>query len=133
MSIFSGLSLENLKIAIEAVKHSPKALAALAIIAVVAVAAIGFAGHMIAHHVGGFYARIEEEDERARREEEKEEQAAHERPPKRKKYETKRKEERNEESFSARHSAGLDARDGCRRIRHPCRTKPSEFAYAYDL
>ena len=47
------------------------------IIAVVAVAAIGFAGHMIAHHVGGFYARIEEEDERARREEEKEEQAAH--------------------------------------------------------
>ena len=69
MSIFSGLSLENLKIAVEAAKHSPKAL--------VAVAAIGFAGHMIAHHVGGFYARIEEEDERARREEEKEEQAAH--------------------------------------------------------
>ena len=77
MSIFSGLSLENLKIAIEAAKHSPKALAALAIIAVVAVAAIGFAGHMIAHHVGGFYARIEDEAERARREEEKEEQAAH--------------------------------------------------------
>ena len=77
MSIFSGLSLENLKIAIEAAKHSPKALAAFPIIAVVAVAAIGFAGHMIAHHVGGFYARIEEEDERARREEEKEEQAAH--------------------------------------------------------
>ena len=42
MSIFSGLSLENLQIA----------------------------GHMIAHHVGGFYARIEEEDERARMEEE---------------------------------------------------------------
>ena len=39
------------------------------------------------------------------------------RPPKRKKNETKRKEERNEESFSAHHSAGLDARDGCRRIR----------------
>ena len=74
MSIFSGLSLENLKIAVEAAKHSPKALTALA---VVAVAAIGFAGHMIAHHVGGFYARIEEEDECARREEEKEEQAAH--------------------------------------------------------
>ena len=36
----------------------------------VAVAAVGFAGHMIAHHVGGFYARIEEEDERARMEEE---------------------------------------------------------------
>ena len=70
MSIFSGLSLENLKIAVEAAKHSPTALAALAIIAVVAVAAIGFASHMIAHHVGGFYARIEEEDERARREEE---------------------------------------------------------------
>ena len=70
MSIFSGLSLENLKIAVEAAKHSPKALAALAIIALVAVIAVGFAGHMIAHHVGGFYARIEEEDERARREEE---------------------------------------------------------------
>ena len=42
----------------------------LAIVAVVAVAAVGFAGHMIAHHVGGFYARIEEEDERARMEEE---------------------------------------------------------------
>ena len=27
MSIFSGLSLENLKIAVEAAKHSPKALA----------------------------------------------------------------------------------------------------------
>ena len=39
-------------------------------VAVVAVAAVGFAGHMIAHHVGGFYARIEEEDERARMEEE---------------------------------------------------------------
>ena len=70
MSIFSGLSLENLKIAVEAAKHSPKALAALAIIALVAVIAVGFAGHMIAHHVGGFYARIEEEDERARMEEE---------------------------------------------------------------
>ena len=70
MSIFSGLSLENLKIAVEAAKHSPEALAALAIIAVVAVAAIGFASHMIAHHVGGFYARIEEEDERARRDQE---------------------------------------------------------------
>lgn len=67
MSIFSGLSLENLQIAMEAAKRSPKALAALAIVAVVAV---GFAGHMIAHHVGGFYARIEEEDERARMEEE---------------------------------------------------------------
>lgn len=82
MSIFSGLSLENLKIAVEAAKYSPKALAALAIIALVAVIAVGFAGHMIAHHVGGFYARIEEEDERARREEEqekeKEEQAARE-------------------------------------------------------
>ena len=65
MSIFSGLSLENLQIAMEAAKRSPKALAALAI-----VAAVGFAGHMIAHHVGGFYARIEEEDERARMEEE---------------------------------------------------------------
>ena len=70
MSIFSGLSLENLQIAMEAAKRSPKALAALAIVAVVAVAAVGFAGHMIAHHVGGVYARIEEEDERARMEEE---------------------------------------------------------------
>ena len=52
MSIFSGLSLENLQIAMEAAKRSPKALAALAIVAVVAVAAVGF------------------EDERARMEEE---------------------------------------------------------------
>ncbi len=81
MSIFSGLSLENLKIAVEAAKHSPKALAALAIIAVAAVAAIGFAGHMIAHHVGGFYARIEEEDERARMEEEQAQKKAPEEDP----------------------------------------------------
>ena len=32
MSIFSGLSLENLQIAMEAAKRSPKALAALAIL-----------------------------------------------------------------------------------------------------
>ena len=50
--------------------QGPEGTAALAIVAVVAVAAVGFAGHMIAHHVGGFYARIEEEDERARMEEE---------------------------------------------------------------
>ena len=81
MSIFSGLSLENLKIAVEAAKHSPKALAALAIIAVAAVAAIGFADHMIAHHVGGFYARIEEEDERARMEEEQAQKKAPEEDP----------------------------------------------------
>ena len=81
MSIFSGLSLENLKIAVEAAKHSPKALAALAIIAVAAVAAIGFAGHMIAHHVGGFYARIEEEEERARMEEEQAQKKAPEEDP----------------------------------------------------
>ena len=81
MSIFSGLSLENLKIAVEAAKHSPKALAALAIIAVAAVAAVGFAGHMIAHHVGGFYARIEEEDERARMEEEQAQKKAPEEDP----------------------------------------------------
>ena len=81
MSIFSGLSLENLKIAVEAAKHSPKALAALAIIAVAAVAAIGFAGHMIAHHVGGFYARIEEEDERAHMEEEQAQKKAPEEDP----------------------------------------------------
>ena len=78
MSIFSGLSLENLQIAMEAAKRSPKALAALAIVAVVAVAAVGFAGHMIAHHVGGFYARIEEEDERARMEEQAAKNAAQE-------------------------------------------------------
>ena len=81
MSIFSGLSLENLKIAVEAAKHSPKALAALAIIALVAVIAVGFAGHMIAHHVGGFYARIEEEDERARMEEEQAQKKAPEEDP----------------------------------------------------
>ncbi|MFR2496153.1 MAG: hypothetical protein ACLTBF_10890 [Christensenellales bacterium] len=59
---FSGLS-ENLKIAVEAAKHSPKALAALAIIAVVRPRPSVLPG-MIAHH-GGF-TRIEEEDERAR-------------------------------------------------------------------
>lgn len=67
-----------------------------------------------------------------RREEEKEEQAAH-AAAQEEENETKRKEERNEESFSARHSAGLDARDGCRRIRIRALDKPSEFAYAYDF
>lgn len=71
-SIFSGLSPENLRTAIEAAKRSPAALGALAIIAVAVVAALAFAGAMTAHHLGGFHARIEEEDALLRQEEERE-------------------------------------------------------------
>lgn len=71
MSIFSGLSLESLSTAIELAGRSPEALGALAVVGIVVVLAIGFAGGMIAHGVGGFYAHIEEEDELARLEEER--------------------------------------------------------------
>ena len=69
MSIFSGLSPENLRIAAEAAKRSPQALAAVAIVGVVAVLAIGFCAVFAARHIGGFYARVEAEDEQAAREE----------------------------------------------------------------
>ena len=71
MGIFSGLSLESLSTAIELAGRSPEALGALAVVGVVVVLAIGFAGGMIAHGVGGFYAHIQEEDELARLEEER--------------------------------------------------------------
>lgn len=71
-SIFSGLSPESLRVAVEAAKHSPAALGALVIIAVVVIAALAFAGAMTAHHLGGFHARIEEEDALLREEEERE-------------------------------------------------------------
>ncbi len=71
-SIFSGLSPESLRTAVEAAKHSPAALGALAIIAVAVVAALAFAGAMTAHHLSGFHARVEEEDALLREEEERE-------------------------------------------------------------
>lgn len=73
MSIFSGWTLEKLKIAYHAAKNSPEGLAAVAIVGVVMLAALAFAGLMISHHVGGFYAKIQEEEERAKEEEELEE------------------------------------------------------------
>ena len=69
MSIFSGLSPENLRIAAEAARRSPQALAAVAIVGVVAVLAIGFCAAFAARHIGGFYARVEAEDEQAAQEE----------------------------------------------------------------
>lgn len=69
MSIFSGLSPQNLRIAAQAAKESPQALAAVAIVAVVAVLMIGVAVSLTAHHVGAFTSRVQEEDERAAQEE----------------------------------------------------------------
>ena len=69
MSIFSGLSPENLRIAARAAKESPQALAAVAVVGVVAVLMIGFAVFLAAHHVGAFATRVQEEDERAAQEE----------------------------------------------------------------
>ena len=69
MSIFSGLSPQNLRIAAQAAKESPQALAALAVVSVVAVLMIGFAVSRAVHHVGAFATRVQEEDERAAQEE----------------------------------------------------------------
>lgn len=69
MSIFSGLSLQSIGAVIEAAKSSPEGLAALGIVALVVVLALGMAAALISHHVGGFYARIEEEDAQAAPEE----------------------------------------------------------------
>ena len=69
MSIFEGLTIENLRIAAQAARRSPQALGAVAIVGVVAVLFIGFAAVFAARHIGGFYARVEEEDEQAAREE----------------------------------------------------------------
>lgn len=73
MSIFSGWTLEKLKIAYRAATSSPEGLAAVAIVGLVMIAALAFAGFMITHHLGGFYAKIQEEEELARLEEEEEE------------------------------------------------------------
>ena len=73
MSIFEGLTIENLRIAAQAAKRSPQALGAVAIVGVVAVLFIGFAAVFAARHIGGFYARVEEEDEQAAREEQEQE------------------------------------------------------------
>ena len=69
MSIFEGLTIENLRIAAQAAKRSPQALGAVAIVGMAAVLFIGFAAAFAARHIGGFYARVEEEDEQAAREE----------------------------------------------------------------
>lgn len=69
MSIFSGLSIENIRLVIEAAKSSPEALVAVAIIAVAVIAALGIAAAIAAHHIGGFYAHIQEEEERLQAEE----------------------------------------------------------------
>ena len=61
-SIFFGLSPANLKIAYEAAKDSPEALAALAILALAVILLLAFAGAMAAHHVGGFASRVQEEE-----------------------------------------------------------------------
>ena len=75
MSIFEGLTIDNLRIAAQAAKRSPQALGAVAIVGVMAVLFIGFAAAFAVRHIGGFYARVEEEDERtAREEQEREEQ-----------------------------------------------------------
>lgn len=74
MSIFSGWTWEKLKIAYETAKNTPEGLAAVAVIGLVMVLALAFAGVMMTHHIGGFYARIQEEEEAARREEEEEEE-----------------------------------------------------------
>ena len=66
MSIFSGWTWEKLQIAFRAAKNSPEGLAAVAIVGVVMIAALAFAGVMVIHHVGGFYARIQEEEEEQR-------------------------------------------------------------------
>ena len=72
MSIFSGLTLEELRQMAEAWKESPQALAAVAIVGVAAVLLLGLTSSLIARHVGGFYAHIQAEEEAARREEEME-------------------------------------------------------------
>ena len=72
MSIFEGLSPENLRIAAQVAKNSPQGLAAVAIVGVVAVLAIGFVAAFAARHIGGFYAHVEDEEERLAREEREE-------------------------------------------------------------
>ena len=69
MSIFSGLTPQNLRIATRMVKESPQAMAAVAVVGIIAVLMIGFAVTLAVHHVGAFATRVQEEDERAAQEE----------------------------------------------------------------
>ena len=65
MSIFSGLSPENLRVAFEAAKSSPRALAAVIIALAFAVLAVGLAAAFVSRGVGGFHAHVLDEEERA--------------------------------------------------------------------
>lgn len=69
MSIFSGLTPDSLRIAVEAAKRSPQGLAALAVAGAVAVLALGVCAAFAARHIAAFNARVQEEDELAAREE----------------------------------------------------------------
>lgn len=69
MSIFSGLTPHNLRIAAQTAKESPQALAAVAIVGIVAALMIGFAVLFAARHVGEFATHVQEEEERAVQEE----------------------------------------------------------------
>lgn len=69
MSIFSGLTGQSLRAALDLAKRSPQGLLALAITGVIAVLAIGLTGAYAVRHIAAFHARVQEEDERAAREE----------------------------------------------------------------
>lgn len=75
MSIFSGLTPESLRVAYQAARQSPEGVAALAVVGLAMVLALGFAAALAAHHIGGFYARVQEEDELAALEEEEQRRA----------------------------------------------------------
>lgn len=68
-SIFAGWDAAALRAAWQAAQSSPEGLAALGITALVMLAAVGLAAWRIAHHVGGFYARMQQEEDEARMEE----------------------------------------------------------------
>ena len=72
MSVFSGLTPENLRAAYEAARSSPDALAALLVACAFAVLAVALSAAFIARGVGGFHAHVHEEEERLAREEEEE-------------------------------------------------------------
>ena len=71
-SIFSGLTPANLRVAFQAAKESPRALAAVVIMVAVVILALAFAGALTSHHLGAFAARIQEDEEREWAEEEAE-------------------------------------------------------------
>ena len=78
MSIFSGLTPENLRIAFQAARQSPEGVAALAVVGLAMVLALGFAAALATRHIGGFYARVQQEDELAALEEEEQRRAQNE-------------------------------------------------------